>query len=320
MSGISPILRQNNIGYENPRKLVRFKKSLKKIENFNPTQTDLNNIILRNVLQNPNLCVYHHTIPIFAQYYYDKDETSEETVKFNFASNMFEYISFQKENLKYQVFTRVAKKFSEFMRRYQKAINNSYNFGEQCQGSVIVFPIMVYFYDKDKKGRLQFIGNNFTTLIIDKINKTSVYFDSIKSFPKKGKKVEGGIVKGSLQLNDFYTKLNNIQYQILGYYYPAIGKLISTPQFVSTQKLQSIWNIFVMDILLRYYRLKIEEGKLKTIDFNKTVYSLYSKYNTEFKLELLLKQYTVYLIKIKEQINPNKGFVESLQSIVDSLT
>ena len=121
---------------------------------------------------------------------------------------------------------------------------------------------MVYFYDKDKKGRLQFIGNHFTTLIVDRINKTSVYIDSIKSFPKKGKKIENNIVKGSFQLDNFYTKLNNIQYQILGYYYPSIGKLIYTPHFVSIQKLQSIWNIFIIDIVLRYYRMKMENLKL----------------------------------------------------------
>ena len=51
----------------------------------------------------------------------------------------------------------------------------------------------------------------------------------------------------------------------------------------------------------------------------KTLDSLYSKYDTDFKLELLLKQYTVYLIKIKEKINPKKGFVESIQSILDFL-
>lgn len=311
MSGLSPILQKAKLGYETDKRLNLFKKSLKKVENFSPTQTDLNNIIIRNVLQNPNLCVYHYTIPLFVQYYYDKDEKSEDPIKFNFASNMFEYISFEKENLKFKSLTPVGKKFTQFMRSYQRVVNDNSNFGENCTGSVVVLPIMVYFYDKDTKGRLQFIGNHFTTLIVDKINKQAVYLDTIKSFPKKGKK-EVTAVNYTKYLGDLFTKLANIQNQVLGYYYPVRGKLVYLPPFVSTQKLQSVWNIFTIDVFMRYYRLKMEEGELKGINIDKSINSLLEKYDTPFKLELLLKQYIVYLIKIKEQINPNKGFIERI--------
>lgn len=307
MSGLSPMLRQ--MPQAPVRKIKRLKKTLKQDivishPNLPVSSTDIYNVMIRSITNNNvNLCIYNHTIPIFTQYYYDKNDENEEPVKFNNAANAPEYNNFKKEYLKYKSSTKLGKKFKEFQRNYGRIWDNFFYFYEDCKGSVIVLPMIIYFYDKDDNGKLYFVGTHNVILLVDKISKLAIYLDNIKDFPKKGKIATQITNYKTKYFRDFYNKLFTIQNDLLGKYFPVKIFPLPTPNFVSTQRLHSIWTLFLTDLFLRYYGQEIEYGKIKIIDIKKTLNSLFEKYN-EFRLSIILNQYISYLISIKNNYVP----------------
>jgi hypothetical protein len=306
MSGLSPMLRQ--MPQAPIYKIKRIKKQLK--QNFflaNPniaiSNTDIYNVILRSITNNPNLCVYNNTIPIFTQYYYDKNDENEEPVELNNSSNTLEYTNFKKKYLKYKSSTKLGKKFKEFQRNYGRIWGNFFYFYEDCKGSVIVLPLVLYFYDKDEKGKLYYVGTHNTTLLIDKISKIAVYLDSTKSFPKKGKTINQPVNYNTKYFKDLTQKLYTIQNDLLGKSFPMRLFPLPTPNFISTQRLHSLWTLFLTDLILRYYGQEVEYGKIKNIDIRATLDSLFQKYN-EYRLSIIFNQYMSYLLKVKENYIP----------------
>lgn len=308
MSGLSPMLRKMQI--QTPRKVKEFKKELKK--DFVLSNTDVYNVMVRSILSNPNICIYNHSIPIFTQYYYDKTDVNEIPVKFNEMVRKPDFKLFENKNLKHASFSKLGIKFKEFKRNFDRIWDNFLYFYEDCKASVIVLPMTLYLYDKDKKGKLEYIGTHNITVLIDKISKVCVYLDVPKDFPRKNKIVNYPVNYRTNYFKDVLYKLNVIQDDILGKVFPIKVIPLAVPSFVSTKRLHSFWTLFLTDLFLKNYGKEIEYGKVKTIDIVKTLNSLYEKYN-EYRLSILLDQYIAYLLRVKENVIPkNKSFWEKL--------
>lgn len=234
--------------------------------------------IFDKILDNIRICISEGAIQIGIQQY----ESRKDFKALNKACFLEDY-----EKLLSKLREDDIEEYKKILHNFDKIWSSEYSYtNEKCLGDIFLFPVVITFFDTEKK--TFFIRSKHASfLLIDKINKKSFYIDSDDSFPSD---TDAGFDEKDFK---FYLQ-EKLQVWVnhLFHFRKKVQMLnMKAPQFFTDDLYCLFWSFYLAEQILKQY-----DGS-KELQPKKIIQDIRKKYKTKQSLQTLIQKFIQKIIE-----------------------